>query len=128
MARNEGAQEADALAALRAEIDRLGGELLERFNGRARAAEAVAEVKRRLLLAGFTELETSSAWSLARGGKYFYTRGGTAIVAFAVGQHDESHAIAGPVEGLGEDTFFAPCMPPPGLTTNVDLPPPEPLR
>ncbi|MGB0267136.1 MAG: chorismate mutase, partial [Pseudomonadales bacterium] len=31
----------------RAEIDRLDSELLERFNARARAAEAVAEVKRR---------------------------------------------------------------------------------
>jgi hypothetical protein len=42
MARDEGAQEADALAALRAEIDRLDSELLERFNARARAARASA--------------------------------------------------------------------------------------
>ena len=47
MARDGASKEADALAALRAEIDRLDSELLERFNARARAAEAVAEVKRR---------------------------------------------------------------------------------
>jgi chorismate mutase len=40
----EGAQ---TLETLRAEIDRLDLELLERLNARARAAEAVAEVKRR---------------------------------------------------------------------------------
>jgi aspartyl aminopeptidase len=67
----------------------------------------VAEIKRRLLLAGFKELDASSAWTLAKGGQYFYTRGGTAIVAFAVGgkyHPDTSGAI---IVGAHTDS---PCL------------------
>ena len=46
----------------------------------------VAEAKRRLLAAGFTELnEREPFQSLVQGGKYFFTRNMTSIVAFAVG-------------------------------------------
>ena len=34
---------------------------------------------------GFVELDERATWSLARGGKYFYTRNASAVVAFAVG-------------------------------------------
>ena len=39
----------------------------------------------RLRAAGFTELQEGAPWSLAAGGKYFFTRNMTTIVAFAVG-------------------------------------------
>ena len=41
----------------------------------------------RLRAAGFIELQEGGAWSLAAGGKYFFTRNMTTIVAFAVGGH-----------------------------------------
>ena len=34
---------------------------------------------------GFVELDERATWSLARGGRYFYTRNASAVVAFAVG-------------------------------------------
>ena len=34
---------------------------------------------------GYEELDERDAWSLRRGGKYFYTRNASACVAFAVG-------------------------------------------
>lgn len=39
----------------------------------------------RLRAAGFSELQEGAPWSLAAGGKYFFTRNMTTIVAFAVG-------------------------------------------
>ena len=56
----------------------------------------VAEVKRRLLAAGFTQLDERKPWSgpapdeltsgaVRRGGRYFVTRNGSSLIAFAVG-------------------------------------------
>lgn len=58
----------------------------------------VWEASRRLEAAGFTKLEEREAWAaskeggqalVAKGGKYFYHRNGSSIVAFTVGQRYE---------------------------------------
>lgn len=55
------------------------------LNEACTAFHAVEAAKKRLLLAGFTELSEKSMWSLEKNGKYFFTRGGTTLMAFAVG-------------------------------------------
>lgn len=50
------------------------------------ASQAVEEASRRLLAAGFTHITERDAWSLQPGGKYFFTRNMSTIVAFAVGK------------------------------------------
>ena len=39
-----------------------------------------------LLARGFVQLRELDAWSLARGGRYFYTRNASSVVAFAIGE------------------------------------------
>jgi len=49
-------------------------------------AHTVAEAKKRLVAAGFEELSAGTRWpSFVKGGKYFITKEGTSICAFAVG-------------------------------------------
>lgn len=45
----------------------------------------VANIARKLLNDGYTELKESADWDIERGGKYFLTRNGSSIVAFKVG-------------------------------------------
>ena len=46
---------------------------------------AVDGVKKRLAAVGFQQLQERSSWSLSRGGRYYFTRNGSALVAFAIG-------------------------------------------
>ncbi|KAK9836496.1 hypothetical protein WJX74_001703 [Apatococcus lobatus] len=46
---------------------------------------AVEEASKRLVAAGFQKLSERQAWSLQPGGRYFFTRNMSTIVAFAVG-------------------------------------------
>ncbi|KAJ3058611.1 hypothetical protein HDU99_006722, partial [Rhizoclosmatium hyalinum] len=46
---------------------------------------AVAESKRRLEAAGFSAISEKDAWTVTRGGKYFFTRNQSSVVAFVVG-------------------------------------------
>ena len=56
------------------------------MNGACTAFHAVREVCRRLEESGFVMVDECEAkWELKAGGKYFYRRNGSAIVAFAVG-------------------------------------------
>ena len=68
-----------------ASMQATGAEMVAFLNEAWTAYHAVAAVKRRLRAAGFVEILERDAWSLAPGGKYFYTRNQSAIVAFAVG-------------------------------------------
>lgn len=49
---------------------------------------AVNTVEQRLLAAGYTQLHESQPWQLSTGGRYYVVRGGSSIIAFAVGQSD----------------------------------------
>ncbi|KAH3764405.1 aspartyl aminopeptidase [Pelomyxa schiedti] len=46
---------------------------------------ACVAVQKELLAAGFTKLNEESPWTLTPGGRYFVTRNGSSVVAFAVG-------------------------------------------
>jgi aspartyl aminopeptidase len=62
----------------------------------------------RLAAAGFTRLEEGSLWreskSILRGGKYYFTRNGSTIVAFTVGQLFKSGASGFKVIGAHTDS------------------------
>lgn len=45
-----------------------------------------AEAKRQLLDAGFTLLSENDDWDLQPGGRYFFTRNMSCLIAFAVGE------------------------------------------
>jgi aspartyl aminopeptidase len=60
-------------------------QLVQFFNTAVSNFHAVAEVKTRLVDAGFIELSERKEWPLERGGKYFFSRNGSAILAFAIG-------------------------------------------
>jgi aspartyl aminopeptidase len=45
-----------------------------------------AEAKRQLLAAGFKLLSENDDWDLQPGGRYFFTRNMSCLVAFAVGE------------------------------------------
>ena len=59
--------------------------LVEYLNQSQTAYHAAAETSRRLLAAGFTELSERQPWDVKPGGRYFFTRNSSTIVAFAVG-------------------------------------------
>ncbi|CAN0141990.1 unnamed protein product, partial [Discosporangium mesarthrocarpum] len=64
----------------------LVGDFLDFLNEAWTPFHATAEARRRLLQAGFEELDESKPLSgIKAGGKYFYTRNMSALVAFAVG-------------------------------------------
>ncbi|GAX84190.1 hypothetical protein CEUSTIGMA_g11613.t1 [Chlamydomonas eustigma] len=50
---------------------------------------AVEEASRRLFEAGFQHISERDVWQIQRGGKYFFTRNFSTIVAFAVGEKYE---------------------------------------
>ena len=59
------------------------------------AYHACDNVKKILSSRGFAELKETEDWEIQSGGKYFVTRGGSAIIAFTVGELDEfSYKIA----------------------------------
>ncbi len=49
------------------------------------AFHAVENVKSQLQMAGFIELKEEDSWSLTKGGKYYTTKNGSALVAFTIG-------------------------------------------
>lgn len=62
----------------------LAKELLQFIEKSPSTYHVIENVRARLLVAGYTELEENARWSLAHGGKYFLTRGGTSCIAFRV--------------------------------------------
>eukprot|EP00897_Mesotaenium_endlicherianum_P001185 jgi/Mesen1/11067/ME000099S10511 len=61
-------------------------ELLDFINKAWTPFHAVYEAKARLKEAGYSQLSEKEPWSLQPGGKYFFTRNFSTIVAFAVGK------------------------------------------
>lgn len=48
--------------------------------------ELIAEAKRQLVAAGFHLLNENEDWELKPGGRYFFTRNMSSLVAFAIGE------------------------------------------
>lgn len=58
---------------------------------------AIAETAKMLEAAGFSELKETESWKLKKGGKYYTTRGGSSIMAFAIpksGKLEKFHIVA----------------------------------
>ncbi|XP_047079389.1 uncharacterized protein LOC124689981 [Lolium rigidum] len=62
------------------------GGLLDYLNESWTQFHATAEAKRQLLIAGFKLLSENDDWDLQPGGRYFFTRNMSCLVAFAVGE------------------------------------------
>ncbi|KAK7279550.1 hypothetical protein RJT34_24603 [Clitoria ternatea] len=73
-------------------------DLLDYLNHSWTQFHATAEAKRQLLAAGFHLLNENQHWDLKPGGRYFFTRNMSCLVAFAVGEKynvgDGFHVIA----------------------------------
>ena len=54
------------------------------------AFHAVEASRKRLVAGGFTEVSEGDSWDVSKGSKLFFTRGGTTIVAFTVGEAYEA--------------------------------------
>nr|GEU59185.1 probable aspartyl aminopeptidase [Tanacetum cinerariifolium] len=62
------------------------GDLLDYLNESWTHFHATAEAKRQLLDAGFHLLSENDEWNLKPGGRYFFTRNMSCLVAFAIGE------------------------------------------
>ncbi|XP_004308557.1 PREDICTED: aspartyl aminopeptidase-like [Fragaria vesca subsp. vesca] len=62
------------------------GDLLDYLNESWTHFHATAEAKRQLIDAGFHLLNENDEWDLKPGGRYFFTRNMSCLVAFAVGE------------------------------------------
>ncbi|GMP22285.1 hypothetical protein CsSME_00000370 [Camellia sinensis var. sinensis] len=62
------------------------GDLLDYLNESWTQFHATAEAKRKLIAAGFHLLNENDEWDLKPGGRYFFTRNMSCLVAFAVGE------------------------------------------
>lgn len=82
-------------------------QMLEYINASDTQFHAVAEASTRLLAAGFEQLSERAGWDgrLTPGGKYFFTRSASTLVAFAIG---EQYQPGGPFYMIGAHTD-SPC-------------------
>ncbi|GLJ23635.1 hypothetical protein SUGI_0447640 [Cryptomeria japonica] len=72
--------------ASKAEIHPVVADFIDFLNASPTAFHAVDEAKRRLKHAGYEQLFEREDWNLKEGGKYFFTRNYSTIIAFAIGQ------------------------------------------
>ncbi|CAJ1976686.1 unnamed protein product [Sphenostylis stenocarpa] len=72
-------------------------DLLHYLNHSWTQFHATAEAKQQLLAAGFQMLNESQDWDLKPGGRYFFTRNMSCLVAFAVG---ENHSLTVLFDGV----------------------------
>jgi len=82
-------------------------EFLDYLNESCTAFHAVAASKKRLLEAGFTFLSERDNWDLTAGGKYFFVRNDTTVVAFTVGSSVAESTAAYTMLGAHTDS---PCL------------------
>ncbi|KAM0023179.1 putative aspartyl aminopeptidase [Helianthus debilis subsp. tardiflorus] len=62
------------------------GDLLDYLNESWTQFHATAEAKRQLVAAGFHHLSENDDWELKPGGRYFFTRNMSCLIAFAIGE------------------------------------------
>ena len=65
---------------------RVSEELLSFIQKSPSCFHAVSTISSMLRDAGYTELKECDAWKLEKGGKYFTTRNGSSVIAFAIGK------------------------------------------
>ena len=71
---------------------RVSEELLSFIQKSPSCFHAVSTISSMLRDAGYTELKECDAWKLEKGGKYFTTRNGSSVIAFAIGKDlDDYH-------------------------------------
>lgn len=70
-------------------VPRVAEELVDYLNNSWTSFHATAESARLLIAAGYTRLSERDEWELKPGGKYFFTRNMSSVVAFAVGDKYE---------------------------------------
>lgn len=63
------------------------GDLLDYLNESWTQFHATAEAKRQLVAGGFHLLNENDEWDLKPGGRYFFTRNMSCLIAFAVGEN-----------------------------------------
>ncbi len=63
----------------------LANDLIDFINESPSAFNAVNTMKKRLLSSGFKEIKLCDKWNIEKGGKYFFDKNGSAIIAFVVG-------------------------------------------
>lgn len=77
---------ATAMASPPAADQAIASDFLEFINASVTEFHAVEEARQRLLKAGFVELSERQPWEgVAPGGRFFFTRNASTLVAFAVG-------------------------------------------
>jgi aspartyl aminopeptidase len=64
----------------------MASQLIDFINASWTPWHAVEEASKRLLAAGFEHISEAAEWSLKPGGRYFFTRNMSTVVAFAVGE------------------------------------------
>ncbi|GMN64622.1 hypothetical protein TIFTF001_033677 [Ficus carica] len=82
------------------------GDLLDYLNESWTQFHATAEAKRQLIAAGFHLLKENDEWDLKPGGRYFFTRNMSSLVAFAVG---EQYAVGNGFHVIAAHTD-SPCL------------------
>nr|ATG71275.1 Zn-dependent exopeptidases superfamily protein [Hesperocyparis bakeri] len=70
----------------KSEVHPVVADFIDFLNASPTAFHAVDEAKRRLKHSGYEQLFEREDWNLKEGGKYFFTRNYSTIIAFAIGQ------------------------------------------
>ncbi len=68
------------------DTSRLNADLIDFIHRSPTPFHATANLRAQLLDAGFEELREADAWNTHAGGRYFVTRNGSSIIAFALGE------------------------------------------
>lgn len=90
------------------EISRiLGQEFLNFVNKGVSPFHVVAEASSMLKQANFTELSENDSWNLSKGGKYYFTRNKSTIIAFQVGNNFNGNSTGFKIVGAHTDS---PCL------------------
>ena len=79
-------------SAVPSDVPSVASDLVAYLNASWTAFHACAESAKMLTAAGYTRLSERDEWDLKRGGKYFFTRNASSVVAFAVGEKYEPGA------------------------------------
>lgn len=82
-------------------------DFVDYLNAAVTGFHSVEEVKRRLRVAGFAELDERKPWTLQPGSKHFFSRNGSAICAFAIGGKFSADTSGAIVIGAHTDS---PCL------------------